>query len=200
MYTHTFVYTCRSLRRWEQIERWNIEKLEKKWKQTEGKSESWMWRGWAVGDRRAESQTDKERGCAVFKWPNQGTSPSKAELVCECVCLGRESGGGGEWRGGGCTLTDWVQVPLQLSTYPYSLLLFSPSSPERPKLLYPSTTHSGLNKAAPRLPTRTHTRTHILHLLSWVNFLHKFLHGKNPQNLIYFNEKVSLYVSFLVQR
>ena len=53
-----------------------------------------------MGDRRAESQTDKERGCAVFKWPNQGTSPSKAELVCECVCLGRESGGGGEWRGG----------------------------------------------------------------------------------------------------
>lgn len=36
----------------------------------------------------------------------------------------------------------------------------SSSSPERPKLLHPSTTHSGLNKAAPRLSTRAHTRAH----------------------------------------
>lgn len=32
----------------------------------------------------------------MFKWPNQGTSPSKGELVCVrqcvCVCLGREAG------------------------------------------------------------------------------------------------------------
>lgn len=40
-----------------------------------------------MGDRRAQSQTDKERGDTVFKWPNQGTSPSKGELVCDCVCV-----------------------------------------------------------------------------------------------------------------
>lgn len=91
-------------------------------------------------------EPDKERGDSVFKWSNQGSIPSVGGWVCVCVCLGRV----------GCTWTDWVQVPLQLSTYPSSALfflhlLFPPSSPERPKLLYPSTTHSGLNKAAPHL-------------------------------------------------
>lgn len=86
--------------------------MKKKQREAAKKSES-RWRGSqrldvarerVVGDRRTESQTDKGggKGDTVFKWPNQGTSPSKGELVCVCVSMCVFGQGG--W--GGCTLTD----------------------------------------------------------------------------------------------
>lgn len=95
----------------------------------------------------------------MFKWPNQGTSPSKGKLVCVCVSMCVFGQGG--W--GGCTLTDRVQVPLQLSTYPYPPPPLLPLHPLRD----PSCcTHQQLIQALTKqhhayphthAPTHTHT-------------------------------------------
>lgn len=127
-----------------------------------------------VGDRRTESQTDKGggKGDTVFKWPNQGTSPSKGELVCVCVCVNVCVWAG---RMGRLHIDRLSPSSPAIINLPIPSSSSSPpSSPERPKLLYPSTTHSGLNKAAPRLPThtRTHTYTHILQPHCPVDFGH----------------------------
>lgn len=156
--------------------------MKKKQREAAKKSES-RWRGsrrldvarerelWVTDAQRAR-QTKGGKGDTVFKWPNQGTSPSKGELVCVCVwvnvCV---------WAGRmGRLHIDRLSPssPAIINLPIPSSSSSPPSSPERPKLLYPSTTHSGLNKAAPRLPThtRTHTYTHILQPHCPVDFGH----------------------------
>lgn len=124
----------------------------------------WTWRErelWVTDAQRARQTKGGGKGDTVFKWPNQGTSPSKGELVCVCVNVCVWAGRMGRLHIDRLSPSSPAIINLPIPSSSSS----PPSSPERPKLLYPSTTHSGLNKAAPRLPThtRTHTYTHTFY-------------------------------------
>lgn len=148
IYTNQHTHT--NLKGWEQVKRWKIEKLQKKWWWTERKSEEGEL--WATDARR---QTDKKRGWVLCLSGLIKGPPLQREswCVCVCVCVCGQGEGVSHWQTESKFPCNYQLTHIASSSSSSS----RPSSPERPKLLYPSTTHSGLNKAAPRLLTHTHT-------------------------------------------